>query len=956
MRSSFTTQTIEEKPKVFLLGSSDQLSLIVNHLFSSSGFDLVFFNLENTDLETLKQILQQRELEFYKIILVNVASKLEKELCLSLVSLLQKRSEPLLYVMNYSRLESRSLFAVKKQLLFIKKNQQNLIIQDLFFSTELLSPWLELFSQFKKNIFLDPQTSLFPCGGEGLKKILEKLLFVPVANKTILIRGEEILSNSLLQDFKSYCERFFDHNFTVKNAAYLLQALDEPEHQELLSVDTPKSERESFLLAAIKEHKIIALRSQEESGIVSTKTKILKPVIPIIAPNNPEKYLPKSKKLIKTNTNQEGEIGGHKDRVGQQEIEAEIASIFKTDRIEQKTKKVVKKIKKNKIISAKQKRKKMVFFSSLFIFGIAVGMTFLLGLFALTNKLQQHLLKQELAKIETGSYFESSGSQTKTLKRVSSLLSLQYAAYSPFLSKTWMSGIDQNLDLFRYLSEYKEIYQRKQYADQAIFSYVFSLNAGDQTINLEQLLKKSRSASEELITSLSNFQLRLESKKNFGSQADQDLEQLLFDQKKQIQVNLQLLDTLPDLLGSNTNKNYLLLLENNMELTASGGMIEAVALLSFNNGKLVNYQIYDSAQLEDKIKGNRAAPADFQEVFGRNTLLAQESSWFMNFPQAAQGLSTEAETAFGQSIDGVVAINLSSIEIILKNIDTLDLPVYNESLNQTNLFEKIYLRAGADLDAKLGKQSYFATLLSALVEKIVKTPQSFSLLKLVPNMAKEKQILFFLADTDYFNRLAWTGAVAEPHCPQPFEQECQIDSLFQTETNIGANYVNRFVSRSTQHLITVGENYVTHTRQISFKNNATSNSWPGGTYRSYVQFAVPSTAIFEGMTVSGKLVPDAAILRSQQNGKTTWGTILELQPQEEKQLTLEFRVPTKNQRSYGFFDQKQAGMAATPLLLDIHYSPTLSPSIISPQAKVFGSTLEFSSSLESDSLFMAQFK
>jgi hypothetical protein len=296
------------------------------------------------------------------------------------------------------------------------------------------------------------------------------------------------------------------------------------------------------------------------------------------------------------------------------------------------------------------------------------------------------------------------------------------------------------------------------------------------------------------------------------------------------------------------------------------------------------------------------------------------------------------------------------LEEILTAIGPLDLPAYAEQITAKNIKEKVYLRANSDLDVKLGKDSYFTSLFKQILSKLAEKNTAAKIISLLPQLAKEKQVFINVAISDLFDNLSWSGKLSEPLCPPPFDQSCQMDSIFQTETNISANYSNYSIERSIYHSIVLGQNTVQHSRRIVFKNNSSSASWPGGNYRSYLRFAVDKDSKLEGIQLAGKQLSQDQIITSTEHNKKIWGIDLELPPLAEKELIIKYQVPLKNQLAYGFFDQKQAGIDNDSLVLELTYPSTLSPAIIAPQAEVLGNKLRFSLLRNGDSPVLVKFK
>lgn len=87
--------------------------------------------------------------------------------------------------------------------------------------------------------------------------------------------------------------------------------------------------------------------------------------------------------------------------------------------------------------------------------------------------------------------------------------------------------------------------------------------------------------------------------------------------------------------------------------------------------------------------------------------------------------------------------------------------------------------------------------------------------------------------------LGWTGSLVEPQCPTRLSVvDCRVDVMAQVEANIGVNKANYYLDREINHKVIIDREKATHSRNITFTNNAKSNSWPKGTYKSYQRFYI----------------------------------------------------------------------------------------------------------------------
>ncbi|WP_426938806.1 DUF4012 domain-containing protein [Pseudarthrobacter sp. S3] len=165
--------------------------------------------------------------------------------------------------------------------------------------------------------------------------------------------------------------------------------------------------------------------------------------------------------------------------------------------------------------------------------------------------------------------------------------------------------------------------------------------------------------------------------------------------------------TLPAMLGSDAPRNYLLMIQNNAEARASGGIPGALAILSLDGGKLTL-----SAQSSAGELGIMAptVPVDSvqQQIYSaRLGKFMQDVNLTPDFPTAAATAQAMWERKTGQRVDGVLSIDPVALGYILDA--TGSVKISNPELTSlTNL----------GLPAELTGTNVVQTLLSDVYAKI----------------------------------------------------------------------------------------------------------------------------------------------------------------------------------------------------------------------------------------------
>ncbi|MFH1896305.1 MAG: DUF4012 domain-containing protein [bacterium] len=405
----------------------------------------------------------------------------------------------------------------------------------------------------------------------------------------------------------------------------------------------------------------------------------------------------------------------------------------------------------------------------------------------------------------------------------------------------------------------------------------------------------------ELIMAAANFSKGLERFMLFCSEA-KFIDHLEYFQNNQDRILGQLttlsrlVKEMPELLGFMAPKNYLVLLQNNLELRAGGGFVGSYALITFNKGKISDFRTDDIYNLDGILEEKEAgltAPAEFVKYLGVTQVFLRDANFSPNFPENAQRMLELYREAGGVELAGVVAVNLSATRELLEKLGPLETQKYG-LIDSGNVLEKaIFFAEKNYFEGAQNKKSFMSALAGGLIEKILSNPNE-QLLKMAPliyESLNQKDIQVFLLNSNLEQTLAqagWDGKTSiEP----------KSDYLMLVEANLGANKANYTLKRHIKYEVeeTDRQGSLQATLTIGYLNTADTAVWPLGDYKVF------ATVLKNGST------------------QTFYKTI---KSQENYVKTLSWDLsPEINASNYKLRVQKQSGMEDTTF--SFFYTPAL---------------------------------
>lgn len=397
---------------------------------------------------------------------------------------------------------------------------------------------------------------------------------------------------------------------------------------------------------------------------------------------------------------------------------------------------------------------------------------------------------------------------------------------------------------------------------------------------------------------------------------------------------------LPNLVALSGSKNYLILLQNNMELRPGGGFIGSFAKVNFEGGKLKKLEVNDIYAIDGQLAIHVEPPKELKDDLGQQNWYLRDSNWESDFPTSARQAEWFYSKETGEKVEGVIAFDVSAMEKLLEVIGPLDLLDYNEKISSANLFEKAVSHAETGFfPGSQAKKSFLTALANEVFNKMFFLPQNNwpQILAALGSSLDEKHISIYLNDPklfSYTDSLNWTHAL-----PRASKETQNEDFLSLVEANLGANKANYYLDRSYNLETVIGKDgEIKHRMRVNFTNRSPSDTFPAGKYKNRLKIYLPF-----GSRLNRALWGESDVTKETSAfvdwGRSGYSMLLELAPKEKKVLVLDWSVPIKlefkdGKAAYRLNIIKQAGTLKDPLEWSITYP--ISYQLISDQTQKIG--------------------
>ena len=386
---------------------------------------------------------------------------------------------------------------------------------------------------------------------------------------------------------------------------------------------------------------------------------------------------------------------------------------------------------------------------------------------------------------------------------------------------------------------------------------------------------------------------------------------------------------LEDFIGTKGTKKYLILFQNPSELRPTGGFPGTYGVVTFKDGKLLDFKVDDVYNLDGQLQELIIPPVQLQHI--TPNWGTRDANWFIDFPTSARKIIDFFKKGSGYDVDGVITFSPQIVASILDIVGPVEMPEYNLTLDSKNLFPALQEEVEYKGDRKQPKK-IIMDLAPRMLEKLYSAESGkwLDVFNILVSSLEQKDILMYFRDLNlesFSVDKGFSGKVADT----------DSDYLMVTFSNVKGSKTDMVMDSSLKVQTTNESGDVKHKVSITRTHNGGNNKY--GFYNkqspTYVRVLVPENAEFVGLT--GNSRPDFKPLINYTNsdfkkdedlakfeeesytdqetgvtmykeaGKAEFGFWMIINPGETKTIDLEYTVPS-SVGDYKFYIQKQPSL------------------------------------------------
>ena len=255
-----------------------------------------------------------------------------------------------------------------------------------------------------------------------------------------------------------------------------------------------------------------------------------------------------------------------------------------------------------------------------------------------------------------------------------------------------------------------------------------------------------------------------------------------------VQYGREFTQMVPEVIGLQGRREYLVLFQNNNELRPTGGFIGSFGLLTFENGRISDWNVEDVYNADGRLKGYVEPPETLKPFLielspGSNPSWGlRDSNWDPDFPTSAVLAEWFLSKELEKEVQGVLAIDLTAASSLITSFGGIYLPDSNVTLTPENLSEYTKKHEETFFPGSTQKKDFLTELFSQLVEKLIhlEPNQMLKVTEALGRALEEKHMLLYFNETslqDTVQQLGWDGGM----------RAYDYDYLSVIDSNVGAN-------------------------------------------------------------------------------------------------------------------------------------------------------------------------
>jgi len=400
-------------------------------------------------------------------------------------------------------------------------------------------------------------------------------------------------------------------------------------------------------------------------------------------------------------------------------------------------------------------------------------------------------------------------------------------------------------------------------------------------------------------------------------------------------------DFAPEFLGFDGPRTYLVLAQNNAEMLPTGGLISVAGTLRLDHGRVEEMEFRDAVQMGDDwmaATGAYVAPPDAlrQYLLKDTSWNLTSSNWSPDFPTSAESAARFFEMEGGPSVDGVIAVDVTTLERLLAVTGPVEIPEFDVTVSAENAFDLTEEHTRAPYEPAADRKAFAALLADEVIGRVLhpEAGQWSPLVDTVQRLGDEKDLLLYAFDPTQqalIEQMGWDGSVADP---------AGGDYLMVVDASVNSTKLNAVVKHSADIRVRLAEDGTAVTTvHLDYENPL--SAWGagrdprlveklmlGGQYGGYVRLLAPNGSRIVSVHDGQEEIGLEEVGTEQ--GLAVFGRFFAVQADESQRLSFTYVTPPVADMDGGTWTytlhlQRQPGWEFSSVMLNVEPPSGMEP-------------------------------
>ncbi len=364
-----------------------------------------------------------------------------------------------------------------------------------------------------------------------------------------------------------------------------------------------------------------------------------------------------------------------------------------------------------------------------------------------------------------------------------------------------------------------------------------------------------------------------------------------------------------------SQKTFLILFQNNMEIRPGGGYIGSFGILKLKNGQVEELQTHDLSNFDGRIPDIVKPPYPMEETLNIHSWKLRDSNWSPDFPTNAKKAEEFYYLGKGEEkFDGVIGITANVLTSFLKVTGPIEISGYPGTFDSENAIISLEYQVEkgyAQQEIEKGERKSVMNLLAGEIIKRVSNlgnAQRLELANIIFEDLRKKDIQLFFENSELqkeVDNANWGGKT---------DSEWNKNYLMVIDANLGAYKSDYFIKRTIDYSIDLSKDAPEVKLLITYNHTAKQKDWMTNDYTDYLRVYAP-----ENFWLASWPKDLANPQFKEELGKKYFGFLIRVPIGESRTFEFRYTLPKELKENYDLKIQKQAGINDVPVAVHITY-------------------------------------